>query len=399
MSSSHTSSHTSSHLTNLSSQTKVVAAGRPERKQDGPVNPPIDLNATYAAPGIIGYGRHGNGTWTALETAIELLEGGKTLVYASGLAAISAYFSLIPRGSIITTAKNGYTGTMALLNKLSEAGTATIRFVDISNTAEVLAALNGSSHLWIESPTNPALEVADMPTIITAAKAANIIVAVDNTFATPLLQQPIMMGADVVVHSLTKYIAGHSDVLLGSVSTKDEATFTKLAEHRRLAGAIPGPFEVWLALRGLRTLSVRMDRAQSNALELATRLSKHPLIDKVRYPGLPSDPHHATAKKFMKGFGAIVAFEIKGSPEQADKVTASSELVTFATSLGGVESLWERRHRWSSESASIPKNLIRLSVGIEGVEDLWADIDQALKRGMVPTYILNRRGGGGGRVI
>jgi cystathionine gamma-synthase len=188
-------------------------------------------------------------------------------------------------------------------------------------------------------------------------------------------------------------------VLLGSVSTKDEATFTKLAEHRRLAGAIPGPFEVWLALRGLRTLSVRMDRAQSNALELATRLSKHPLIDKVRYPGLPSDPHHATAKKFMKGFGAIVAFEIKGSPEQADKVTASSELVTFATSLGGVESLWERRHRWSSESASIPKNLIRLSVGIEGVEDLWADIDQALKRGMVPTYILNRRGGGGGRVI
>ena len=375
------SSHTS-HLANLSSQTKVVAAGRPERKPDGPVNPPIDLNATYAAPGTIGYGRHGNGTWTALETAIELLEGGKTLVYASGLAAISAYFSLIPRGSIITTAKNGYTGTMALLNKLAEAGTADIRFVDISNTAEVLTSLNGSTHLWIESPTNPALEVADMPTIITAAKAANITVAVDNTFATPLLQQPITMGADVVVHSPTKYIAGHSDVLLGSVSTKDENILAKLAEHRRLAGAIPGPFEVWLALRGLRTLSVRMERAQSNALELATRLSKHPLIDKVRYPGLPTDPHHATAKKFMKGFGAIVAFEIKGSPEQADKVTASSELVTFATSLGGVESLWERRHRWSSESVAIPKNLIRLSVGIEGVEDLWADIDQALKRGL-----------------
>jgi len=217
-----------------------------------------------------------------------------------------------------------------------------------------------------------------MPTLIAAAKSQNIGVAVDNTFATPLVQQPLEMGADVVVHSLTKYISGHSDVILGSISTKDQALYQRLADVRKINGAIPGPFEVWLALRGLRTLGVRMERAQANALEIATRLSLHPAVDRVRYPGLPTDPHHQTAKSFMKGFGAVISFDHAGGADAADRACSASKLVAHATSLGGVESLWERRHRWSVESPTIPTNLIRLSVGIEDLEDLWRDIDSAL---------------------
>ena len=365
-------------LSDLDPQSQVVAAGRPSKTDDAGVNPSINLNSTFVAPGATGYGRYGNETWSALEGAIEVLEGGKTLIFASGQAAISAVFSLLPRGAVIVTSKNGYTGTMVALRKLEESGAAEVRYVDVSNTQEVLAAIKGSLFLWLESPTNPGLEVADLPTLIEAAKSLNIGVGVDNTFATPLLQQPLKMGADIVIHSLTKYIAGHSDVILGSVSTNDSALFGRIQDLRKFSGAIPGPFEVWLALRGLRTLGVRMERAQKNALELATRLSLHPAVEKVRYPGLSSDPHHERAKSFMKGFGAVISFDVKGGPDAADKACVSSRLITFATSLGGVESLWERRHRWSAESPTIPKNLIRLSVGIEDVEDLWRDIDQAL---------------------
>jgi cystathionine gamma-synthase len=267
---------------------------------------------------------------------------------------------------------------MVILRQLEASGAAEVRYVDVADTAQVLAALPGTTLLWLESPTNPALEVADMPTIIAAAKSHNVGVAVDNTFATPLIQQPLEMGADVVVHSLTKYIAGHSDVILGSISTKDPALYQRLADVRRINGSIPGPFEVWLALRGLRTLGVRLERAQKNAMELATRLSTHPAVSLVRYPGLPTDPHHEIAKSFMKGFGAIISFDHKAGAQAADRACAASELVAHATSLGGVESLWERRHRWSAESPTIPTNLIRLSVGIEDVEDIWRDIDQAL---------------------
>jgi cystathionine gamma-synthase len=214
--------------------------------------------------------------------------------------------------------------------------------------------------------------------IIAEAKRLGLGVAVDNTFATPLAQTPLGMGADIVVHSLTKYISGHSDVLLGSLSTNDPALYERISNHRKLAGAIPGPFECWIALRGLRTLALRMERSQASALELARRLKSHPAVENVRYAGLPSDRFHERATKFMKGYGAIVAFEVKAGAEAADRVCASSQLVTFATSLGGVESLWERRHRWSAESPTIPLNLVRLSVGIEDVDDLWRDIDQAL---------------------
>ena len=363
----------------LSIQTRLVTTGRPTRGADVGVNPPIELNSTFIAPGTTGYGRYGNKTWSALESALESLEGGSTLVFASGLAAVSAVFSILPRGAIIVASHNGYSGTMVLLRQLEASGAVEIRYVNISNTEEVLTALSGSTLLWIESPTNPALEVADMPTIIHAAKLLNVGVAVDNTFATPLNQQPLAMGADVVIHSLTKYIAGHSDVILGSISTQDAALFDRLHEVRKFHGAIPGPFEVWLALRGLRTLGVRLERAQKSAMELATRLTLHPAVDRVRYPGLPTDPHHEIAKSFMKGFGAVISFDHKGGADAADKACAASQLIAHATSLGGVESLWERRHRWSAESPTIPTNLIRLSVGIEDVEDLWRDIDAALR--------------------
>jgi cystathionine gamma-synthase len=334
------------------------------------------------APGQAGYGRFGNSTWSALESAIESLECGPTLVFASGMAAISALFSILPRGAVVTASKHGYSGTMTLLRLAESSGALEIRYVDISNTNEVLAALKGSTLLWLESPTNPALEVADMPTLIAEAKLLNVGVAVDNTFATPLIQQPLEMGADVVVHSLTKYISGHSDVILGSISTKDQALFARLYEVRKINGAIPGPFEVWLALRGIRTLGVRMERSQKNAQEIASRLTLHPAVDRVRYPGLPTDPHHAVAKSFMKGYGAIISFDHKGGAEAADLACSLSKLVVHATSLGGVESLWERRHRWSAESPTIPTNLIRLSVGIEDIEDLWGDIDSALLKSL-----------------
>ena len=187
-------------------------------------------------------------------------------------------------------------------------------------------------------------------------------------------------GADIVMHSVTKYIAGHSDVLLGSLSTNDSEFYRKLLERRRYGGAIAGPVEAWIALRGVRTFVLRMERAQANAMELAKRLSKHPKVSRVRYPGLPTDPFHNLAKSFMKGFGAVISFEVNGTKEKIDKVCEASELITYSTSLGGVESLWERRRRWATESHSIPENLIRFSVGIEDVDDLWADIEQALKQ-------------------
>jgi cystathionine gamma-synthase len=187
------------------------------------------------------------------------------------------------------------------------------------------------------------------------------------------------MGADISMNSVTKYIAGHSDLIMGSLSMNDAELFARLELERKQGGAIPGSMEVWLALRGLRTLDVRLERAQKNALELATRLSKHPAVQSVRYPGLPSDPHHARAASFMKGFGSIISFEVKAGAAEAERVCGASKLIVHATSLGGVETLWERRHRWQGESEHIPESLIRLSVGIENVEDLWVDIEQALR--------------------
>jgi cystathionine gamma-synthase len=294
------------------------------------------------------------------------------------MAAISAVFNMLPIGAVVTASDQGYSGTMSLLKQSHESGRLEVRFVNVADTDAVLAAIPGTQLLWLESPTNPCLEVADLPKLISAAKSSNIGVAVDNTFATPLNQSPLAMGADIVMNSATKFLSGHSDVVMGTLSTKDEALFTRLEMQRKLGGAVPGPMETWLALRGLRTFAVRVQRASESALEIAKRLSTHPKVAKVRYPGLPTDPQHQRAKSFMRGFGAVLSFEIKGGAAQAEKVCESSKLITHATSLGGVESLWERRRRWPAESQAVPESLIRLSVGIENVEELWQDIESAL---------------------
>lgn len=359
-------------------ETIAITAGRPVVGPDSELNQPISLNSTFTAGGPIGYGRYGNQTWAALEEAIGALEGGKTLSYSSGMAAVSAVFSTLPVGAKVVASNQGYSGVMTLLGNLTAAKKITSTLVSIADTDAVIAALDGADLLWLESPTNPSLDVADLPALIKAAKSRNITVAVDNTFATALVQQPLLMGADIVMNSVTKYLAGHSDVILGSLSTNNPVLFKAIEDARKFNGSIPGPFEAWLALRGIRTFPLRFQRASENALELAKRLSGHPMVTRVRYPGLATDPQHVKAKAFMKGYGAIVSFEYAGSGEVADRVCESSKIITYATSLGGVESLWERRRRWPIESASVPESLIRLSVGCEDVEDLWADIDAAL---------------------
>ena len=364
-------------LSKLATESKVVAAGRPTKQPDGALNPPIALNSTFHEGGPIGYGRYGNETWSALEDAISILEGGKTLLFSSGMAAISAVFSLLPEGSVVVAANNGYQGTTTLLKKLHESEKLKVRFVNLANTDETVAAIPGAQMLYLESPLNPLLEIIDLPKLIAAGKAAGCGVAVDNTLATPLLQNPLALGADIVIHSVTKYLSGHSDLILGSLSTNDSALYNRLEQSRRYGGAIAGPFEAWIALRGVRTFALRMQRSQENALELATRLSKDGRVAKVRYPGLPTDVYHQMAKSFMKGFGAMISFDVKGTVDQVDLMCNGSRLITNATSLGGVESIWERRRRWATESASVPENLIRLSVGIENVDDLWADIEHA----------------------
>jgi len=343
-------------------ETSAITAGRPEVAPDASLNPPLVFSSTYHAGGPVGYGRYGNESWSALEAAISELEGGQTLSFSSGMAAISAVFSILPIGAPVVASNQGYSGTMSLLNQHHASGRLEVRFVDITNTAEVVTAIKGAALLWLESPTNPCLDVADLPALIAAAKKQTIGVGVDNTFATPMVQTPLAMGADIVMHSVTKFLAGHSDVVLGSLSISDPALFKRLEESRRLNGSIPGPFEAWLALRGIRTFPVRFRAAEANAKTLVTRLQNHAKITKVRYPG----------------FGAVISFEIDGNAENAEKVCESSRLITHATSLGGVESLWERRRRWAAESPSVPEQLIRLSVGCEHVDDIWQDIEQAL---------------------
>ena len=346
----------------LHPETSAITAGRPDAAPDAPLNPPLIFSSTYHAGGPVGYGRYGNESWSALEAAISELEGGKTLSFSSGMAAVSAVFSILPIGAPVVASNQGYSGVMGLLNLLHSTGRLEVRFVEITNTDEVIAAMKGAALVWLESPTNPCLDIADLPALISAAKKLGIGVGVDNTFATPLVQKPLTMGADIVMHSVTKFLAGHSDVVLGSLSINDEALYKRLEESRRLNGAIPGPFEAWLAVRGIRSFPIRFRAAESNAKELVLRLSQHPKITKVRYPD----------------FGAVISFEVDGTAEVAQKVCESSQLITHATSLGGIESLWERRRRWAGESHSVPEQLIRLSVGCEHVDDLWADIQQAL---------------------
>lgn len=343
--------------------TTVVAAGRPRRKNGAPLNEPLTPASTYIAGGAE-YGRFGNPTWTAFEDILGSLEGGRALAYSSGMAATAAVVELVPPDGIVVVPEHAYHGTLSLLADREKTARLHVRTVDIENTREVLRAAEDAHLVWLESPTNPALEMADIKAIARQTNATGSALAVDNTFATPLRQQPLDLGADFAVHSASKLISGHSDVLLGAVVTNDRRAYRALSKRRDRNGNIPGVFEAWLATRGLRTLAVRLDRAEENAKALVERLGSHRSVANVRYPG----------------FGTIVSFELRKGPEAAQQMTESSELIVHATSLGGVESSWERRRRWSSETTTIPESLVRLSVGIESVDDLWHDIKQSISK-------------------
>jgi cystathionine gamma-synthase len=356
---------TAARLPGLSRATIVVHAGRPPHEPDQPFSTPITMASTYVGGGDLEYGRYANPTWHAFEEALGALEGGRALAFSSGLAAASTILDLVGHGALVVAPRHAYHGSIGQLGDLEARGRLEATLVDIADTDAVVAALDqspeGAALLWIESPTNPALELADVERLIAAGHEAGASVVVDNTFATPLLQRPLELGADIVLHSVTKFLAGHSDVVMGALVVRDDQLYDVLKGRRDLVGAIPGTLEAWLALRGLRTLDLRLERAQSNAVELARRLAAHAVVTEVRYPG----------------FGAVVSV-VLASAESADLLTHTTSLWVHATSLGGVESTFERRRRWQGEAATIPDGLVRMSVGIEDVEDLWNDLEQAL---------------------
>jgi cystathionine gamma-synthase len=367
----------------LSPATLAVTAGRPRPAPGAAMNEPVWLTSTYVADGEVDYARTDNPTWQAFESALGALEGGDALVLSSGMAAITAALSLVDDDTRVVAPTHAYSGTSALFEESARRGRLTVDDDDVADTAGVLAALPGAALLWLESPTNPTLEVADLPALCAAARELGVLTVVDNTFATPMVQRPLDLGADVVVHSVTKYLSGHSDVLLGAAVTRADEDRgrelgARLRAHRRLTGSIAGPAEVWLALRGLRTLALRVERAQASAAELARRLQAHPAVERVRHPSLPNDPGHERAARQMRGFGAILAIEVHGGAQAAESVANATRLWVHTTSLGGVESTLERRRRHPAEAVSVPESLLRLSVGIEDVEDLLADLEQAL---------------------
>lgn len=357
--------------------TVAVEAGRPPREPGQPFSVPPMFASTLRAPVEVEYARARNDSFTALEEALGALDGGTAVVFASGMAAISAVVAVAVRGRPgLVQPTDGYHGTRALFEVTTGLFTES---VDVANTVAVLEALPRFGVVWTESPTNPLITVADLGALADGVKAADGLLVVDSTAAPPVVQRPLDLGADVVVHSVTKYLSGHSDVLLGVAITRHEELAEALRAHRTLHGSIPGPMECFLALRGVRTLDVRMERSQATALELARRLDAHPAVQRVHYPGLEADPGHAVAKGQMHGgFGALLSF-VLADAAAADAVCEGVELVVHATSLGGVETSMERRNRQPGEERTHP-GLIRMSVGIEHVEDLWADLSQALDR-------------------
>ncbi|MBM3670356.1 MAG: cystathionine gamma-synthase [Actinobacteria bacterium] len=349
--------------------TKAVAAGRPARIPDSPLNAPIVPASSFYAGGVMEYAREAAPTSEALETALAALESGRhAVVYSSGMAAANALMDLIPPGGSVVASSATYTGVRVRLEELHGRGTIRLTQVGIDDTDAVFAALDaastiaGTPTLWLESPTNPLLEVADLPAILDHARSVGARSVIDNTFATPARQRPLELGADAVLHSVTKAISGHSDLLLGAVVVSDDDMAEALRTRRVLLGAAPSAFDSFLALRGLRTLAIRMDRAEASAQELVTRLRNAPGISRIRYPG----------------WGSLIAIEVDSPPDVIDAMCARAEVWTYATSLGGVESLIERRRRWPLESVGVPENLVRLSVGIEDVDDLWTDLSTIL---------------------
>jgi cystathionine gamma-synthase len=364
----------------LRAESLVVSAGRPH-EPGAPLSTPIVLTAPYRnEPSDNRYSRHDvTDTVRAFETALGELEGGTAFAFASGMAAVAAVVE--GRSGVTVLPDAAYAGALTLFGKQREAGRMELRPVDIADTSAVLAALDGADLLWLETLTNPMLAAPDLPVLIDAAHATGALVVVDATFSSPLVVRPLELGADIVMHSATKYLAGHSDLLMGALVVGSAALAEQVHDRRTYTGAVPGALESYLALRGLRTLALRMERAQANAGELAARLDAHPKVTRVRYPGLAADPGHEVATRVHHGYGAMISFEVAGTADDAEDVCQALRLITNATSLGGVESVIERRARHEVDAAfGTPPTLLRFSVGIEHVEDLWADLDQALSR-------------------
>ncbi|MEA2350904.1 MAG: cystathionine gamma-lyase [Thermoleophilaceae bacterium] len=359
--------------------TRVVHAGLPEPRQHEPLLPGPQFSSLYHLSGDpsghpLEYGRYGNPTWGRWEAALGELERGTAVAFASGMAAVAAV--LIPRlaaGDVLLLPADGYPTVRDLASQLPGVE---IRTVPITTFQD---SLDGAAFVWIESPSNPGLEVCDIAAVCAGAHERGALVAVDNTLATPIGQRPLELGADFSVSSDSKHATGHSDLILGHVAVRSAEHAEELDTWRRMTGAVPGPFEVWLAHRSLATLDVRLERECATALQLAQMLAERADVAAVRYPGLPDDPSHELAARQMTRFGSIVVFDV-GDRSRAERFLAACSLVAEATSFGGVHSSAERRARWSGND--VPEGFIRFSVGCETAADLLADVEQALDRSL-----------------
>jgi cystathionine gamma-synthase len=382
-------------LDGLGFSSLAIHAGQEPDPVTGAVVPPIYQVSTYKQDGVGGlrggyeYSRSANPTRTALQECLAALEGGRHgLGFASGLAAEDCLLRAVCNpGDHVVIPSDAYGGTFRLFAKVYERWGISWSAADLSSAdavrAAIAAAPGQTRALWVETPSNPLLGVFDIAALAEIAHSAGALLVVDNTFATPYLQQPLALGADVVVHSTTKYIGGHSDVVGGALVTADDDLGARLAFHQNSMGAVAGPFDAWLTLRGIKTLGVRMDRHCANAQAVAEMLEGHPKVSAVHYPGLPSHPGHEVAVKQMRGFGGMVSFRHREGEAAAVEVCNRARLFTLGESLGGVESLIEHPGRMTHASAAgspleVPGDLVRLSVGIEDLEDLLADLDRSL---------------------
>jgi cystathionine gamma-synthase len=374
--------------------TRAIHAGQEPDAAVGAVVPPIYATSTFIQDGVGGlrggyeYARSANPTRTALEECLAALEGGKHgLAFASGLAAEDTLLRTIGApGSHFVVPGDAYGGTFRLFTKVHARWGVDVIPAHLTDLAAVEKAIRpgDTTAVWIETPTNPLLAIADIEAIAEIAHAAGALVVVDNTFATPYLQQPLALGADIIVHSTTKYCGGHSDVIGGALVTSDDALEERLRFHQNAIGGVPGPFDCWLVLRGLRTLAVRMERHCDNAERIADYLVGHSRVPEVFFPGLQSHPGHDLAKRQMRRYGGMVSFRVAGGEQAALDVISRTKVIILGESLGGVESLIEHPGRMTHASVAgtaleVPDDLVRFSVGIEDAEDLIADLEQALR--------------------
>lgn len=367
-------------------ETTCVHAGRHVDPATGAVAPPIHLSTTferkpdYAPDGYI-YGRSANPNRDQLEACLAALEGGTTAIaFASGAAAASAVFQSLKPGDHVICTRDAYHGVLRILREIMDAWALKVSYVDASDLTALKAAVTRDTRLiWVESPSNPLLKLTDIAAVADIAHRAGAYSVCDSTFATPALQNPLALGMDLVMHSTTKYIGGHSDVTGGALVARESGAWAeRLRFLQGTGGAVPSPFDCWMLLRGTATLNVRLQAQSATALKLAHWLEKHPKVEQVFHPGLESHPQHALARRQMRGFGAMLSFNARGGEAAARQATTRVKLFTRATSLGGVESLIEHRAAVEGPESPTPKQLIRVSAGLEHVDDLIADLDQAL---------------------